>query len=69
MEMAGDRTGGMACASQALYGSATWQSPPTWNQRADGSLPGIRNRRLRPRLEMQYLPGTSFGQEPTSVRV
>jgi hypothetical protein len=53
MEMAGDRTGGMACALHAGYGSATWHSPPTWNQRADGSLSGIRNRRLRPRLKMQ----------------
>jgi hypothetical protein len=35
---------------RTFYGSATWRSPPTWNQRADGSLPGIRNRRLHLRL-------------------
>jgi hypothetical protein len=53
MEMAADRTGGMAGALQAALRLGNVAFAATWNQRAAGSLPGIRSRCLRPRLEMQ----------------
>jgi hypothetical protein len=63
-----DRRYGMCVAGRFTAQQRGIRRPPG-NQCADGSLPGIRNRHLRPRTEMQLLPGTAFGQEPALVRV
>jgi hypothetical protein len=53
MEIAADRTGSMACALQAALRLSNVAFAATWKSACGWSLPGIRSRRLRPRLEAQ----------------
>jgi hypothetical protein len=53
MEIPTDWTGGMPCALQAALRLSNVAFPAHLDQRADGSLPGIRNRRLHSRVEMR----------------
>lgn len=61
MEMAADRTGGMACVLQAaMRGNVAFAA---YLEISPVSLTGIRNRRLRPRLElrrMRRVPGKKY---------
>src|ERR1700722_9147163 len=62
-----DRTGSMAGGVQALYGSATWHSPPTWKSACGWVAAWSQKLALAPAAGDAVAPGTLFGQVSASV--
>lgn len=68
MEITADRSGSMACAFAARLRLSNLEFAADPENQPDGSLPsGIRNRRLRPRLEGPLL--FCFGSKDYMLRV